>query len=636
MAMAGIKSEQAISLLPKVADIATAAGLDLDKAVGMAADALAVFGKMTDDPLKLANNFQYVSDIMVKTANLANMDLSLMYEAVAAGGKEFSKTNQRVEDFGAAVDVLAANAIKGAEAGGAINTMMVRLAAPAAAGEQALKALGIRTQDAQGNILNFVDIIGQLNVAFRGLGTAKQAEYIDAIFGKNRYTAASALISAGVEGFRTYSTELEKAAGSTQQSAEVMRQSIQNKLAVLGSAATELGFKFVEAFKNKGVSAIEGLTMAIEKFDVTPLVEFASKAVDGISRFAGTVAWAVKTAWDFRGVIAAILIPMAALNIAFMITQGLIGIKDKVIDTYRTFKKIIDAVKKSTLLNAAAQGIQATATIIATAAQWAFNIAAAANPIVLIIAGIIIAIAALVGIIIFLRKNWDKVTEAVKEHSNKIMAVLTILSWPIGLIISMIKEVVSNFGRIKEALAATGLFDKLKEIGEGIKNFFGSIGEKIVSIFNTAKEKVSNFFGGIGEAVMSKIGPVVSWITNAWHTATSTIGGFFKGIFDAIYNSVKPELDWFAEKWLQIVSFFKDNAIINAIKVIGGTLLSGILAPIQGLLEILSYIPGLGHLAGKGAEKIEELRNFLKGVDGATVSAEVNVPEEVKMEFAPL
>jgi len=58
---------------------------------------------------------------------------------------------------------------------------------------------------------------------------------------------------------------------------------------------------------------------------------------------------------------------------------------------------------------------------------------------------------------------------------------------------------------------------------------------------------------------------------------------------------------------------------------------SGILAPVQGLLEILSYIPGLGHLAGKGAEKIEEFRNFLKGVDGATVTAEVNPPENVTL-----
>jgi hypothetical protein len=396
-----------------------------------------------------------------------------------------------------------------------------------------------------------------------------------------------------------------------------------------------MGFKFVEAFKDKAIPAIEKITEAISNFDVTPLVNIVSAAMDRIMRFADVLMGAVKIAWQFRGVIAAILIPITAVNIAFMITHGVIGISDKAINTYKDFKTIIDAVKKSTLLNAAAQHIQAIATGIATGAQTAFNIVAAANPIILIVMGAIIAIAALIAIIIFLKKNWDKVTEAVKEHFNKIMAVVTVLFWPLGLIISVIKEIVSNWGKIKDALAATGLFDKLKEIGEGIKNFFGSIGEKIVSLFNAAKEKISNFFRGIGEAVMLKIGPAVNWVTNAWHTATSIIGGFFKGIFTAVYNFVKPALDFFSEKWQEIVALFKDNAIINAIKVIGGTLLSGLLAPVQGLLEILSYIPGLGHLAGKGAEKIEELRNFLKGVDGVTVKEVVETTQKTETTLNP-
>jgi TP901 family phage tail tape measure protein len=329
MAVAGIKSVQAIELLPKVADMATAAGVDLDEAVGMAADALNVFGKMTDDPVKLAENFQYVSDVMVRTVNLANMELKLMYGVVAIGGLQFQKANQRIEDFGAAVDILAANSIKDSEAGTKINTIMTRLSAPVTAGQEALQALGIRTKDARGNLLNFVDIIEQLRQALSGMGDAKQAEYIKAIFGQQQLAAVSMLINAGVEGFRVYAGELEKAARSTQQAAEVMRQSIKNKLAVLGSAATEMGFKFIDAFKDKAVSAIESATIAIRNFDVTPLVNFAGAAADRIMRFAGILAWAAKTAWKFRGVIAAILIPIAAVNLAFMIGTGVIGLYEK-------------------------------------------------------------------------------------------------------------------------------------------------------------------------------------------------------------------------------------------------------------------------------------------------------------------
>jgi hypothetical protein len=184
----------------------------------------------------------------------------------------------------------------------------------------------------------------------------------------------------------------------------------------------------------------------------------------------------------------------------------------------------------------------------------------------------------------------------------------------------MIKEIASNWARIKDALAATGLFDKIKEIGAAIMNFIKPAIDWVINVWNTVKNAVANFFSY-----------VVNGIKSFFEPAVTAVSGFFGKIFNAVYNFVKPALDFFAEKWLQIVSFFKDNAIVNAIKVIGGTLLSGILAPVQGLLEILSYIPGLGHLAGKGAEKIEEFRNFLKGVDGATVTAEVNPPDNVTL-----
>ena len=66
-------------------------------------------------------------------------------------------------------------------------------------------------------------------------------------------------------------------------------------------------------------------------------------------------------------------------------------------------------------------------------------------------------------------------------------------------------------------------------------------------------------------------------------------------------------------------------------------MLSGMLAPVQGLLEILSNIPGLGHLAGKGADKIQELRNFLTGADNiaATKQNKILQTVETKVEEPP-
>jgi len=631
MAMAGIKSDQAVALLPKVADMATAAGLDLDKAAGMAADSLGVFGLMSDDPLKLADNFKYVSDVMVKTASLANMDLPLMYEAVVAGGKEFTKANQTIEDFGAAIDVLAANGYKGAEAGKAVNTMMIRLAAPSKKGQDALNNLGIATRDTRGNLLNFVDIIGQFENKMKGMGTAEQAQYMDAIFGKQQYSKASALIASGAEALRGYSDELKNAGGATEQMAGVMRGSLQNRIEVLKSSLMELGFKFVDAFAEKGGAAIGKITDAINNFDITPIIGAAEAAANAIAGFARILFGAVKLAWQFRYLIIAIVAPLIAYQVALMA----VTIATRAFHKIQTMVKLamfvgtlvtkgqtaaLAGLTVGTVAHSIATKAMAIANGIATAAQWALNAAMAANPIGLIVMGIVAAIAAITALTILIVKNWERITNAFKKGSEKVMAVISIICMPIGLVISMIKEIASNWAKIKEALAATGLFDKIKEIAGAIKNFFKPAIDWLVNAFYTVKDAITGFFSNIGNKIKDFFTP-----------ALNAVSGFFSRIFNAIYNFVKPALDWFAAMWLKIVSIFKDNAIINAIKVIGGTLLSGILAPIQGLLEILSYIPGLGHLAGKGAEKIQEFRNFLKGVDGATVTAEVKPPENVTL-----
>jgi hypothetical protein len=347
---------------------------------------------------------------------------------------------------------------------------------------------------------------------------------------------------------------------------------------------------------------------------------------------------AVKVAWQFRYVILAILTPIALYNaalmgvtIAFRIYHKLQGIitAAKFLFTLATQGQTaaLAGLTTAAIANATALKGVAIATGIASAATAAFNAVLAINPIVLIIMGI----GALIAIIVLLAKNWDKVTAAIKNNVNKVMTILTVLFGPIGFIISMIKEVASNFGRIKDALAATGLFDKIKEIGESIKNFVQPAIDWLIGVWDTVKNAVAGFI----EGVKSFFAPLVNWIVGIWNKATSAIGGFFKGIFDAVASFVQPALNWISEKWQQIVSIFKSSAIINAIKVIGGTLLSGILAPVQGLLEILSYIPGLGHLAGKGAEKIQEFRNFLTGKAGGSVAEDASLPESAQTELVP-
>ena len=67
--------------------------------------------------------------------------------------------------------------------------------------------------------------------------------------------------------------------------------------------------------------------------------------------------------------------------------------------------------------------------------------------------------------------------------------------------------------------------------------------------------------------------------------------------------------------WDRVVEKFKSGDILGAIVQIGRSMLAGLLAPVQGFLELIAKIPGLEELAGGAAEKIKEIRGGLRGFE---------------------
>ncbi|NCC74188.1 MAG: phage tail tape measure protein, partial [Sphingobacteriia bacterium] len=87
--------------------------------------------------------------------------------------------------------------------------------------------------------------------------------------------------------------------------------------------------------------------------------------------------------------------------------------------------------------------------------------------------------------------------------------------------------------------------------------------------------------------------------------------------------------------WDSIVEAFKTDGILGGLKRIGIVLLDAVLMPVQQLLNLLSKIPGLGHLAGKGADYIQGIRERL-GLDTKekiTQNQFVLAPTSNQMDF---
>lgn len=511
LAQAGVQSEQAIALLPGIADLATTALTGMDEAVGLAVGSLNVMGMMSDKPEELARNMTRISDVMAYTANSAYMSLQDVGAAISAGGSFFKTANNDLNVMSGSLTALAKNSIKGAEAGVHLRNIMTNLSAPTSSAAAALKKMNIATTDAAGNLLPLPKIIGQFNKAMAGMGDAEKSANIYAIFGKQNIAAVTTLLNTGEEALNSYALAAANSAGTAAKGAEVIRGGLINQLKVLVSGLTELGFKFVEAFETRGSSGLKKLTEAVNNFDPQPLINAAIKIVDAVTDM-------VMTAWKFRGVIIAVVGAMVAWKTAM--TAIVVGAKVmQGFNLVMAFGKGIMIGYKAAAMGVSvaikAQGAASTAAAmgmkVATAAQWLWNAALSANPIGIVIA----AIVALIGIILVLTGKWQKVTAAVDGFFDRIRnmkgiggAILQTLVAPLEFVWNTIRGIFDTINAFKVG----GFIAGIKMLGLSILQMIASPIQAILESLSWIPgmewlhSKISGFFENTRNSILAGSG----------------------------------------------------------------------------------------------------------------------------------
>lgn len=645
LARAGVDSSNAIALLPGVADLATAACVEMNEAVGMAVGGLNVMGMMSDNPEILAQNMKRLSDVMAYTADSANMSLTDVSEAITAGGAFFKTANNDLNMFSASLTALANNSIVGAEAGTALRNIMTNLSAPTDKAAAALKSMGIATTDSSGNLLSLSDIVGQFNKAMVGMGDAERNANLYAIFGKQNIAAFNALLNTGADALEGYAATAANSMNAAMQKAEALRGSLINKLNVLKSALTEKGFQFVDAFAGKGGNFITELTESISNFDVTPLVNGLTTALNVITKI-------VQTAWTFRGVIIAVV---AAMTTWRLVTDAIVIAQKahNVITTVATGAQIAYAsVIKGSTAAQSALAFATTGTKIATAiftvvmkgaafatglmssAVGVLNTLFVATP----IGKIVLLIMGLIGVIVLCVKHWDSISAALKRVGDWFVWLGTsIANFVVGAweaITGFFTNLYHRFMTFLFGENAPAAEEFVAQMFEKVGAFFAGLWEKITVFFGSVWEHITTFFVTIGESIGAFFVGIWERTTTAFATATEGISSFFGGIWEkitgfftgigetlngwveTIKGKLQPLFDWIhglfngvVAMWQNVMSVFQAEGIIGVFKRIGSAILSWVLLPIENMLRALDWIPGVGDTIEGWADKIADMRS---------------------------
>jgi TP901 family phage tail tape measure protein len=605
MAMAGWKTEDMLSGIEGVMNLAAASGEDLATTSDIVTDALTAFGLTAKDS-------GHFADILAAASSNANTNVSMMgetfkYCAPIAGALGFS-----AEDTAEAIGLMANAGIKGSQAGTALRTIMNNLSGEVKICGSSIGEVTVATTNADGSMRDLSDILADCRTAFSGLSESEKAAAAESLVGKNAMSGFLALMNAGEADINKLSSAIDNCDGSAASMAETMNDNLAGQLQILKSQLEELAISFGELL----MPAIRTIVGWIQKF-----VDWLNSMDEGT-----------------RKVIVTIALVAAAIG-PILIIVG------KVISAVGTIMTLVP--KLAGVINAA-KGVFA-----------AFNAVCAANPYVLIIA----AIVALVAAFIYLWNNceefrqfWIDLWESIKEIAIAVWEALKAFFQAAWEAIKTTATTVWN-----------AIKDFFSSLWEGIKNIFitvvnaistflttawNAIKNTVTTVFNAIKTFFTTVWNGIKSVITTVVNAISTFLSTAWNgikTAITTVLNAIKTAVTTVWNGIKNTITTIVNAiknavttaWNNIKSAVSNaanaiktgvtnafNAMLNGIKNICGNIYGTVKG---GFDKAINFVKNLASQAFQwGADFIGGIVNGIKSMIGKVGDAVSSVADKIR------
>lgn len=264
MAMAGWDTQQMTDGLAGVMNLAAASGESLATTSDIVTDAMTAFGMKAEES-------EYFSDVLAKTASSANTNVSMMGETFKYVAPLAGAMGYNIEDMSVAIGLMANSGIKGSQAGTSLRGVITNLASPSKEVADTMKALGISLTDSDGNMKTFRDTLGNLRESFSELDETQRTAYASTIAGKNGMSGLLAMINSSDDDFEKLTKEIENCSGAAKEMADVRLDNLQGDITL---------------FK----SALEGAEVAISDQLSPVLRDFVQEATEMIPDIQGDIA----------------------------------------------------------------------------------------------------------------------------------------------------------------------------------------------------------------------------------------------------------------------------------------------------------------------------------------------------------
>lgn len=226
--------------------LANATDADFGVAADIATDTMALFNIKASEMSTAVNGITSV----VNNSKFGIDDYRL---ALAQGGGVAATVGVQFDDFNTSIAAISPLFASGSDAGTSYKVMLQRLVPASGPAADAMKALGIITEDgsnkffdASGNMRGMNEIAGVLQGALSGLSDAQKNQALSTIFGTDAMRAAAGMASVGKAGFE----ELQLTMGNTSaaDAATTRMGTLSGQMDILWGIVEALQLKIGDAF----------------------------------------------------------------------------------------------------------------------------------------------------------------------------------------------------------------------------------------------------------------------------------------------------------------------------------------------------------------------------------------------------
>lgn len=474
MAMAGWKTEDMLSGLEGVMNLAAASGEDLGTTSDIVTDALTAFGMTAADS-------GHFADILAAASGNANTNVGMMgetfkYAAPLAGALGYS-----AEDVALAIGLMANSGIKASQAGTALRSMFTRLAKPTEESATAMDAVGVSITNSDGSMKSLNEVLQDMRKGFSNLTEAEKTQYAAMLAGQEAMSGLLAIVNASDSDFEKLSSSINDCDGSTKRMADTMNDNLSGQITLLKSQLEGLAIQFttlIMPYLRQGVEWlskicdwISGLDDGTKKVIITiagiaaavgPVLMVGGKVVTGIGKIISALSGVIAIGSSLSPVISGVIV---------------------------TGEKLLGGI--GSLIGKVTTGLLPALAMI-PAPVW-------------VVIGVLTALVA-IGVAVY--KNWDEI----KAWAEKTwMAIKETVKNATDGIVECVKGIAEKFSELKENVS-----QKVQELKENVSNKFLEMKEAITSKaeelknaavekFNNLKERASELFHAMKEAVASKI-----------------------------------------------------------------------------------------------------------------------------------